>query len=385
MSGALLLWALTCAQEPAPPPVVAPAGCRACQKRGVTDCPDHEAGMRELEAGVLCSVAAGCAKCAGALVLDCPKCEGGPESAAAEARRAECAAWLAQGRLPVEVALDRAVMRVESPHLHLAGEIGHLKQGKKKVSGHQFFHDLARDGERAAALIADHYGIERARDLKAPMRLWFWQTEATHLQVMREHLKISGAGDVKILGRKPTFSVWTADQAFGDDHLELLTLGVHNFTHMMLSNAWDEVWCGDQGAGWFDGGAAHWYEEKIYARARHYCIDEAGSPPNWEDGVWRAAIRALLARREAAIFPELMRRQTGEMTPEEHALSWSVYDWLLAAHPTALAPTLKGLKAKRAAREVLPETIGMGVIEAEKAWRAWVAENYPAREKKPRE
>lgn len=380
MIGALLLGLLA-----ALAPQDAPQGCRACQKRGVVDCPDHEPELRALEAGVFCSQAAACPKCGGALVVDCPKCDGGPESAAMEARRAALAAWLAAGRLPVEEALGRTVLRVEAPHVHLAAEITFLKDGKKKVSGHAFLHALARDAEAAAAMVDGHFGLERERDYKAPMRLWFWQEQATHLQVMREFLKISGAGDVKILGRKPQFSVWTGDEAFGDEFTNLLTLGVHNTVHMLLSNAWDEIWIGDQGAGWFDGGAAHWYEEKIYGRARHYCIDEAGSPPNWENGVWRAAIRALLAKRESAILPELVRRQTGEMTPEEHALSWSVFDWLAAAHPEALAPILRGLKAKTPAREVLPATIGLGVVDAERAWRAWVEANYPAREKKPKD
>jgi hypothetical protein len=198
-------------------------------------------------------------------------------------------------------------------------------------------------------------------------------------------LKVSGGGDMKVLGRQPRFSVWTADPVFQDSYVDLLTLGVHNSVHMLQSNVWDEVWVGDMSAGWFDAGAAHWYEEKIYGRARHYCIDEAGSPPNWHDGVWRAAIRALLARRDAAILPELMRKQTGEMTPEEHALSWSVYDWLVAQHAAALAPILRELKAKRPAREALTATIGMGVVEAEKAWRAWVAETYPVQDRKPRD
>jgi hypothetical protein len=366
------------------PQEAAPAGCRTCKQRGVTDCPNHEDEWREVERAVRCTVAAECAKCGGALVLDCPKCEGGPESAAADARRAELAAWRAE-RLPVEEALGRAVLRVEAQHVHLAAEIGTLKDGTRKVSGHQFLHALARDAERAAEMVAEHYGIVRETDYKAPMRLWFWQDRDTHLKVMREHMKISGSGDVKMLGRKPSFSVWTADEAFGDRYVVLLTLGVHNLVHMLQSNVWDEIWIGDQGAGWFDGGAAHWYEEKIYARARHYCIDEAASPPNWENGVWRAAIRALLAKREAAIFPELMRKQTGEMTPEEHALSWSVYDWLVAEHPAALTPLLKALKARKPAREALPESAGLGIIEAELAWREWVEKTYPAREKKSRE
>lgn len=387
MLGIVFLLAAALEWNPAPrqDPAPVPAGCRSCKQRGVTDCPEHEEDTRALESAVRCSQAASCQKCGGSLVLDCPKCEGGPESAPAEARRAELVAWRATGRLPVEDLLGREVLRIEAEHVHLAAEIVALKDGKKKVDGHRFLHTLARDAEMAAGMVDAHYSVDRARDYKAPMRLWFWQKPAVHRQVMQEYLKVSGAGDVKILGRKPQFSVCTSDDSFQDDYLVLLTLGVHNVTHMLLSNLWDETWIGDQGAGWFDAGAAHWYEEKIYGRSRHFCIDEAGSPPTWEDGVWRSAIRALLQRQDAVLFPELLKKQTGEMTPEQHALCWSIYDWLVATRPEALVPILKAAKGKKPARELLPETIGMGILDAEKAWRAWVESTYPGREKKPKD
>jgi hypothetical protein len=374
-------------QDPgrAEPPAPVLAGCKTCKLRGVTDCPEHEEDLRILERTVRCSQAAACQKCAGALVVDCPKCEGGPETAPAEARRADLAAWRATGKLPVEELLGREVLRVESEHVHLAAEIGTLRDGKKKVDGHRFLHVLSRDAEAVATLLNAHYSVERERDYKAPMRLWFWQSLDVHVKVMREQLKVSGAGDVKILGRKPQFSVCTSDQSFQDEYVVLLTLGVHNLSHMLQSNLWDEIWIGDQGAGWFDAGAAHWYEEKLYGRSRHFCIDEAGSPPSWEDGVWRSAIKALLQKREAVIFPDLLKKQTGEMTPEEHALAWSIYDWLVATHPDALVPILKASKAKKPARELLPETMGMGILDAEKRWREWVEETYPGREKKPKD
>lgn len=352
----------------------------------MTDCKQHDEELRESEAAVFCSEAAACADCGGALRVDCPKCPGGPESAATAARRAEIAAWLAaSGPHAAEVVLGRAVLRVESPHLRLAAEIRALRDGKKQVDGHHFLHHLARDGERAAALIAEAYGVERERDYRAPMRLWFWQGMETHQQVMREVLQSGSSGDFKLLGRNPVFSVCTSDPVFEDDYLRLLTLGVHNLVHMLQSNLWDEEWIGDQGAGWFDSGAAHWVEERLYGRVRHSCIDEAGTTPDFSGGVWRAAVRTLLARRDESLLPALVRKQTGELWPEEHALAWSFYDWLAATRPAALTPLLQAFKRRTPAREALPEHAGLGIVEAEEAWRAWVAETYPAREKLPRD
>lgn len=382
----LLLATLCFAPLAAPDQSGAPVGCRSCKQRGVVDCARHDEELRELEPSVFCSAAAACPDCAGALMVDCPKCEGGPETAAMEARRTEIAAWLAaSGEHAAETALGRLVLRIEAPHAHYAAEIVELKDGKKKVDGHLFLHRLARDGERAAQLLAESYGLERERDYRAPMRLWFWQDAKTHTTLMREVLKSGSTGDFKLLGRKPVFSVCTSDEVFEDDYWRLLTLGTHNLVHMLQSNVWDEEWIGDQGGGWFDSGAAHWVEEKIYARVRHYCIEEAGQTPDFENGVWRAAVRAWLTKREGAILPALVKKQTGEMMPEEHALAWSFYDWLAATRPQALAPLLRSLKQRVPAREALPEHAGLGIVEAEQEWRTWVKENYPSREKKPKD
>lgn len=382
----LLLAALGLPQPATPQDAAALTGCRACKNRGVTDCARHDEELRQLEPQVYCTAAAGCPDCGGALTVDCAKCPGGPDSAAMAARRAALVAWLAAaGEHAAETALGRKVLRIEAPHAHFAAEIDQLKDGKKKVDGHLFLHRLARDGERAAQLLAEGYGIERERDYRAPMRIWFWQDADTHATLMREVLKSGSTGDFKLLGRKPVFSVCTSDEVFDDEYWDLLTLGTHNLVHMLQSNVWDEEWIGDQGGGWFDSGAAHWVEEKIYGRIRHYCIEEAGTPPDWEGGVWRAAVRAWLEKRDGAILPGLVTKQTGEMMPEEHALAWSFYDWLAATRPQSLAPLLRALKQRVATREALPQHAGLGLVEAEQAWRAWVKESYPAREKKPKD
>lgn len=361
-----------------------PQGCRRCDHRGVVDCGEHDEELRALEPHVFCNVNAACVDCGGALVIDCEKCDGGPENAAMEARRAELAAWAAQ-KHEVEGFVERALLRIDSPHLELLGSIDELQLTKKKrIGGHRFLHWLARDGEKAAVLIEQHYGAKR-EDFKAAQRLWFWQEMEDHKRIMADYLGSGGSGDFKALGRAPLFSVCTSDEVFGNDATALLTLGVHNVTHMMLSNHKREEWIGDLGAGWFDAGAAHWYEEKVFGIHRHYCVDEAPLPYDWNEGMWRAELRKLLDKEKDSILPALVRKQTGELRDYEHAQSWSVYDWLVATKPEALAPMLAGLKDRQPSRDLFQELLEMNLIEAEQAWRAWVDENYPRRPlKKPR-
>lgn len=373
--------AIAGAQEPATEDV--PAGCRRCDHRGVVDCKQHDDELREMEAQVLCSQAAACTDCGGALVVDCERCEGGPENAAMEARRAELAAWAA---IPheVEAFLERDVLQIDSVHLQLLGSIDELKLSKKKrIDGHHFLHLVARDSEKAAVLIADHYGAER-KDYLAAQRLWFWQDMADHKRIMADFLHSSGSGDFKGLGRTPLFSVCTSDGVFLDDFKSLHSLGVHNTVHMLLSNFDREEWIGDLGAGWFDAGAAHWYEEKVLGIHRHYCVDEAPFPFNWNEGLWRAELRKVLDKEKSSILPSLVRKQTGEMMDHEHAKAWSVYDWLAATRPETLKPMLAGLKNRQKSRDLFQEFVGLNLIEAEVEWRAWVDANYPRKEKKPK-
>ena len=91
-------------------------GCRRCKGRGVKDCPEHDATDRDFEGRVLfCSVAAGCEDCGGTMVIDCDRCDGGPESAAAEARRAAIAEWMERSEVAkTSSATSRAVRPITS-------------------------------------------------------------------------------------------------------------------------------------------------------------------------------------------------------------------------------------------------------------------------------
>jgi len=355
-------------------------GCRRCDFRGVTDCPQHDDELRELERTVYCSVAAACADCGGSLALDCEHCGGGPENAPMEARRAELAAW-ASVKHPLEVELDFDLIRVEDDRFELVGSIRKLKRGKQTVDGHTYFHHLARDCARTAALIAEHYQVKAAEDYFGRMRLWVWQSREDHERVMAEHLHSGSTGDYKLLGKDPIFSACSSDPIFGNDYDAMLSLGVHNAAHMLTSNLFEEVWIGLDGAGWFDVGLAHWYEEQVIGRQRNYCVDEAHGRWKWGDPLWRAKTRKYLGKEKDRQITQLVGMQTGEVPDWGHAMSWSFYDWMVATKPEALRPILIGLKQRTPARELIRDHLGMDMFRAEDAWRTWVIDTYPRKEK----
>lgn len=351
-------------------------GCRRCKFRGVVACDEHDDDLRELEATVYCSVAARCEPCGGALLVDCEHCEGGPDNAAMEARRAELAAWLAVPH-PLEEQLGMELIRVEDDRFLFAGRVDRLKRGRKRVDGHHFFHHLARDAAHTARLVDEHYAVVPDEDYRAQMRLWLWQDPADHAKVMREYLLSSSTGDYKLLGKDPIFSACTSDAIFENEHDVLVALGVHNAAHMLTSNLFVERWIGLDGAGWFDAGLAHWYEREVVGEHRHYCVDEAHGPWKWTDEDWRVDVRKFLAKRDERVWTELVGMQTGELPDWGHAMSWSLYDWLVATKPEALRPLLEDLKALKPARDAVKERVGMDLLTAEAAWREWVVETYP--------
>ena len=70
-------------------------------------------------------------------------------------------------------------------------------------------------------------------------------------------------------------------------------------------------------------------------------------------------------------------KNTGAMTLPEQALCFSFYDYLVAVHQDKLTALLRGLKAKKPARDVLAEVLGKPLMEIEKDWREWVSKAYP--------
>jgi len=366
---------------------IAPApqssGCDKCRHEGVLPCKAHAKDGEEPSAEnpvLFCSWAGQCADCAGVLWIDCPKCEGGPRSAEVEERRKAAATWNA--RDPLEKALGRAVGRLETKRFALVVDLDELPDGNKRIDGHALIHRLALDLERTASLVAAHFQLADT-DYRAKMRMWIFHDLETHRLAMQNFLGTISTGDFKVLGRDPVFSVWAEPPHF-ETAPKVRAVFVHNAAHMLTSNAVEPVWVGDVGGGWLDAGLGHWYEYEAFGRTVNYCIEEANALVNWEQGQWRAPIRKWLEKESSPLLPAVFAKRTGAMTTREHALAWSFYDFLVAEHAETLRPLMLGLKKKEPARDLLKAQLGLDLVAAEQAWRAWVSANYPVQGDKPR-
>ncbi len=364
--------------------VVDDNGCKRCDHQGVVPCSKHSKDLLEAEGRVLfCSVIAGCETCGGTLQMDCKHCDGGPGVAAVAARRAEIQAWMAASN-EVEEHFGRPIPRCETPHLHLVMETGaKIKDGRKTVDPHWLMHQVADDCEHVAVAVTEHFKVEGDGDLPAKMRMWFWSKGKDHLSAVQAFMGIAAQGDFKMLGKDPVFSVWQQPGLFTTAPA-IRSLFAHNIAHMLLSNLEAERDISILGGGWFDAGLGHWYEYDRFQRSTHYCTEEASAQGQFANGVWKAAMRKLVEGTESSLFVPVVTLSTTTMTAQQQAICWSFFDWLVANHVASLRPILDGLKVQRETRELFKEHLGMSVLAAEQAWRQWVSETYPKKEKPTR-
>ncbi len=357
------------------------AGCRRCDERGVVDCTGHQkVGLLEEYFVPYCSVAARCRSCLGALVLDCPHCDGGPDSMALEARKALVAQWLNKESAP-EVVLKKTFLRLETDAFRLLLDVAKVKNEKKMKDPHRFAHFLMRRLEGTADLFRDHFQA-KPHHLISPISIWWFSDAKEKRKVMEDVLLISSGGDIKKYTRNPVYCADATESAIQSSGPMLEAATVHNAVHILLFDMFRESWIGEKKAGWFDAGASHWYEEYFCGRVSNYCIAEANSMVDWKNGVWRSALRKWLAREEGPVLPALVNQHTGQLMPRDHALSWSLFDWVVHNHPKVIQSILMAYKEHQPTRDIFKEHLSMTVRQVEEAWRKWVQQSYPTKDPK---
>ena len=358
-------------------------GCEYCKNRGVKLCDNHDKRLLPLEEQVLyCSIAASCEDCSGALLVDCVRCNGGPDNALLERRLLRFERFANSPAGP-ENLFQRPLTRVVSEHFDLIIDVEKLKDGSRKMNAHQVAHAMAVELEKAAALLNQDFQVESHQTAKRS-RIWYWGDLKDHRRVNLELLKSKTDQGMSMYGVAPATSAWAGSTGLQFKALPIVSNAVHKGTHLRLSNLFRTEWIGNKKAGWFDVGAAHYYEDRIFQRISTYCIDEANSDLDYEGGKWHVAMRRYLAKHKESLLPELLSQISGTLREEQHAVAWCLFDYVVSVHPEALKPMLLGFKDREQSRDLFREHLGMSVLEVERAWRAWVADTYPIKDPKPR-
>lgn len=358
-------------------------GCQVCHLTGVKKCKVHPSSLAEAEAGVIyCSVATSCEACSGALLVDCKRCSGGPGNVEMETRQLRSARFKGSPT-PAENLFERELVRVVTAHFDIIIDCEKIKDGSRRMSAHEVAHALATEAEKAAVLLDEQFGA-KLHHYSRRSRIWFWGNPKDHLLVNQKILGTNDPGAFKLFGPDPAYSAWTKERGLENKGMLIVSNGVHIGVHLLLSNLFQNQWIGNFKAGWFDVGAAHYYENLRFQQVTTYCIDEADANLDYENGRWHVPVRKYLTKNKKSLLPSLLSKISGTMWDEEHALAWSLYDWVATMHPKALKPLLVGYKERKETRDLFKEHLGMTVKQVEEAWRAWVLDTYPVKSPKPR-
>jgi hypothetical protein len=141
---------------------------------------------------------------------------------------------------------------------------------------------------------------------------------------------------------------------------------------------------------WIKEGIAHWMERRVSPRYNTFNSSEGAVAEMTRKENWEPPTRKLVSKEE---FPGMSRlvnlRGFGEMKLDHHYTTWSMVDYLMREHPHFLAVLLsriKGLLSEEFIpdgsgiadehRAIFKEVLGLSYPQFDRAWAAWVLENY---------
>ena len=358
--------------------------CIKCNSTGVLPCNKHPRSECELEGNVLyCSVFADCEKCRGLALIDCPRCDNKGAEAELEEKRKRFAArgeklkWVDETWNEGRRGDPDVLRKVESEHFVLVWEMEGMKVGKRRLTPHEMMHLYV---DRLEQILADYVEAFQTspRDFSKKCAILVWYLESDQLAATVRFCGSTSKRGIKFLGSTPRYSVCASRQYFKND--ELLHCNIaHSVGHLLLSHQNPSGWIGNKKYGWADEGLAHWFEDRYFGRCRNYCYQETSNQVDYKSGRYKPAVRKLVSTGKVPAVAQVFSRTSQELTPLEHAISFSYVDYLLALDGAKFNKMMKMFRRKVPARDALRECYEMNPLQFEVAWKEWVMETYPAR------
>lgn len=351
--------------------------CTKCRNVGARPCPEHEKADCELEGNVLfCSAIGLCPTCGGTGWVDCPACENVPVEERLAAKRAAAPA-VAAGLAYLEEDMRRPLLHAESAHFVLVWDVEALKVDKKRVGAHELLHRYIDHLERLYDDYTTILGVKDAEFVEKS-RVMVWINETDHEEASRRYCDQTAPAGVKLMGIHPTFSVPYLIKLFKNEEF-FRRYVIHNATHLLLSHQEPMHWIGETKGGWADAGLAHWFEDRYFGVCDVYCYTEADTRQSFKGGRWKPEVRRQVAEDEAPSLAGMFQKNTDGLTLAEHAVAFSLVDYLIATDARKLNELFRDLRKRVETREALAQVFGLNPIELEERWKAWVLETYPVR------
>jgi hypothetical protein len=138
---------------------------------------------------------------------------------------------------------------------------------------------------------------------------------------------------------------------------------------------------------WLRVGLGHYYHIRNTPKYNFYDLDEGAAEQNKDSKKWKPDVRKIVASDEGGTFAELGRlRSFGDLTFEDHLVSYSKIDFLYTKHPEEFAAWILQLKTNPnftnnldTQRDAMRDCFGWTFQKAEEEWKAWVLETYPVK------
>ena len=141
---------------------------------------------------------------------------------------------------------------------------------------------------------------------------------------------------------------------------------------------------------WVREGLGHWMERRVTPDFNTFDASEGAVAEISRKADWEGATRKMVASGDAPSFAHLVNLDGfADFTLEDHYATWSLYDYFTREHPGFVARLLDGLKGvvdekgysdgsnlDNVHREIFRAELGMSYADLDRAWRAWVIENY---------
>ena len=351
--------------------------CTRCQNRGMRICKEHKKDDCELELNArYCTLFGECEACHGLGWSDCGDCENPPVEARLAKKLAERDS-LREGLEHYSKDMGRPLGLAQSEHFVLLMEVEVAKVDKKKLRKHALLHlyldrleQLFRDYSRQLHLTDEEFSKTTT--------VLIWGRMDEHLQASTRYTGQQADGGVKLMGIRPVYSIASVPRLFPNDE-QLHRNVMHNVTHLLLSSQSPIHWFGNRKGGWADEGLAHWFEDYYFQVCDNYCFQESDTSGEFKGGKWKPGLRKELAADSQRLLPALFEQNTDTLDLYQHALSFSLVDYLMTTDGELLNKLFVEMRKKLSTRDALKKVYGISVLALEDRWREWVQETYPSR------
>jgi hypothetical protein len=349
--------------------------CTRCRNEGWVPCKEH--GKTDLDherAAIYCSVVDGCAACGGTGWLACKAC--GDESRVAEQAARREAVVQARGRLQeLDTTMQRPLRKAESAHFVLVWEMTAMKVGKKVHDEHAMLHLTL---ERLEALYADYTSLLGVKDeaFAKKSRIFVWHLPDEHQAASQAFCDLYAPSGSKLMGLDPNYSVCGNNRFFSGDE-QLHRNIVHCTAHLLFSHQSPPQWIGNIGGGWAEEGLAHLFEDRGFGLCDNYCYQEQNSRFDFKAGKFKPALRKLVAEDQMPPLAGVLKRNSDQLEPVEHAVALAVVEYLVQRDAAAFNKLGMGLRAREQTRDLLDKLFGLSILELETQLKAWILATYP--------